>query len=351
MYISKNSNGYTIIELMISIVIGMMLIAAASATYIAQNRSFTAQDSVSEVNTQSKIAHDLVSNFIKSAGFGVALNMSIEPVNGYTEIITLVDSNSGPDAITVVGGFRKIGSLWPIGATPGVTSCTTPPSAPQGAVTVQIIYDNDLLASEGPNTTDRRYLSIDGIDFVEVSACTVGGNGNCGAAVTLNKALTQNFPLQDTNTDTFCNVGRPVYLIENITFCVNTADNTLRRIRRTTPAGMASCTGINTSLNEVLADNVEDLQLAYAVDADGNGEADDTLGDGLWNDFVDGGAVANPSTIKAVRVNVLARTEKPDPQYMNLGSRPASIENFTQPVVIDNFRRRWWQTIVNVRNN
>ena len=51
MHISKNNTGFTIIELLIAILISMMLIAAATATYIAQNRSFTAQESVSEVNT------------------------------------------------------------------------------------------------------------------------------------------------------------------------------------------------------------------------------------------------------------------------------------------------------------
>jgi Tfp pilus assembly protein PilW len=303
MLFSNNNNGYTIIELMISVLIGMMLIAAASATYIAQNRSFTAQESVAEVNTQSKIAHDLTSNDIRSAGFGVATDMSAEPVNGFSDIITPIDSTTTPDAITIVGGFRKVGSLWPTGSSPGV-SCASSPSAPMGASTVQIIYDSDIDDSEGPNASDRRYLSIDGIDFVEVSSCTIGGDNNCGSgSITLNKSLTV-----DTDDDGDCDVGRPVYLVEDITFCVNTTDNTLRRIRRN--ANAASCTGIGTSLDEVLADNVEDLQFAYAVDADNDGDADDTNGNGRLDDFVNGSAVADPSTIKAVRVNVLARTDR-----------------------------------------
>lgn len=348
MHISKNSNGYTLIELMIAVFIGMMLIAAASATYIAQNRSFTAQESVSEVNTQSKIAHDLVSNDIRSAGFGVALNMNLEPVNGYTNIITPVDNTSGPDAITVVGGFRKVGELWPVNVTPAA-ACPAPPVVPLGATSVQIVYDSNIGNSEGPNTSDRSFLSIDGIDFVQVSTCTIGTNGNCGAnTITLNNALSQNFPLADSNGDGNCN-GRPVYLVEDITFCVNTTDNTLRRIRRN--ANASSCTGISTSLDEVLADNVEDLQFTYAVDANGDGDADDTNGNGRLDDFINGSAVSDPSTIKAVRVNVLARTDRPDPGYRNMGSRPVWIENHEQTVVVDDFRRRWWQAIVSVRNN
>lgn len=348
MHISKNNTGFTIIELLIAILISMMLIAAASATYIAQNRSFTAQESVSEVNTQSKIAHDLASNDIRSAGFGVATNMSIEPVNGYTDIIIPIDSSTAPDAITVVGGFRKIGSLWPTGISPGV-SCTTPPNVALGTTVVKLIYDADIDDSEGPNASDRRFLNIDGIDFLEVSSCSIGADNNCTpASITLNKALSQNFPLVDNDGNGTCDVGRPVYLIEDITFCLNTTDNTLRKIRRN--ANAANCTGIGTSLNEILADNIEDFQLAYAIDANGDGDADDTNGNGRLDDFVNGSAVG-ASTIKAVRVNVLARTDRPDPQYRDMGSRPATIENRNEPVVVDDFRRRWWQTIVSVRNN
>lgn len=350
MHFSKNNNGYTLIELMISVLISMMLIAAASATYIAQNRSFTAQESVAEVNTQSKIAHDLVSNDIRSAGFGVALDMSIEPVNGIANIITPFDGGiAAPDAVTVVGGFRKIGSLWPVGSAPGI-SCINPPSVPLGTITVQIIYDSIINNSEGLNTTDRRFLSIDGIDFLEVANCGIGANNNCiGASITLNKRLTQDYPLVDNNGDNLCDVGRPVYLVEDITFCVNTNDNTLRKIRRN--ANAANCTGIGTSLNEVLADNIEDLQLSYARDTNGDGDINDPDNNGIQDDFVDGSAVADPSTIKAVRVNILARTGRPDQNYRNMGSRPVAIENHIQTVVTDDFKRRWWQIIVNVRNN
>ena len=350
MHTSKNSNGFSLIELMIAIFIGMMLIAAASATYIAQNRSFTAQESVSEVNTQSKIAHDLVSNDIRSAGFGVALDMSLEPVNGYTDIIIPVDSSTAPDAITVVGGFRKIGSLWPVGFDTDNTLCPIS-SDLQGATAIQIDYDSTIGNSQGPNASDRRFLSIDGIDFIEVSSCSIDTDtNNCDpSSITLNKPLSHNFPLIDNQGGANCDVGRPVYLVEDITFCVNTTDNTLRRIRRN--ANASSCTGISTSLDEVLADNIEDLQLAYAIDANGDGDADDTNGNGRLDDFLDGSAFTDFSTIKAVRVNVLARTDRPDPGYRNMGSRPAVIENHTQTIVIDDFRRRWWQAIVSVRNN
>ncbi|MCK5504131.1 MAG: prepilin-type N-terminal cleavage/methylation domain-containing protein, partial [Thermodesulfovibrionia bacterium] len=66
----RKDRGYSLVELMIAIVIGAILIAASSATYIAQNRSYTVQESVSEINSQAKTALDLIANDIRSAGFG-----------------------------------------------------------------------------------------------------------------------------------------------------------------------------------------------------------------------------------------------------------------------------------------
>ncbi|MBI5739672.1 MAG: PilW family protein [Nitrospirae bacterium] len=338
----RNDYGYTFAELIIAIFISLILIAGSFATYITQNRSFVTQESVSEVNTQSKIAHDLILNDIKGAGFGAPQEMNTDPVNGYTSVITPVDGNAAADAFTIVGGFRMIGTLWPVGIGPG-SAC--PNSVQMGSTQVRIIYSG----TDGPNTTDRQYLSIDGIDFVRVQACTLsGGTCDSSAGITFDKALTVDFPLVDTDGDGDCDAGRPVYLVEDATFCVD-ANSTLRRIRR--GAVLPACTGIAASDDEVVAEFVEDFQLAYAVDADGDGQVDDD-GSGIVDgpDFVDGSVIADPSTIRAVRVNILARSNRPDLNYDGQGDPPAVIENRNHAQTNDDFRRRWWQAIATMRN-
>ena len=108
MLLHKNMNGFSLTELMVAMVIGLILLGAVTTTYIAQNRSFSVQDSVTEVNTQSKIAHDMITNDIKGAGFGTPLDMDMDPVNSRTDIITPVDSSTSSDAITIVGGYMII---------------------------------------------------------------------------------------------------------------------------------------------------------------------------------------------------------------------------------------------------
>lgn len=338
----KNNHGYTLTELIIAIAIGLVLVAAASATYISQNRAYVTNESVSEVNTQSKIAQDLIITDIRSAGFGVPSNLNLNPVNGYTTIITPVDANNATDAVTIVGGFKLIGQLWPVGVAPGIPC---PSNVALGSTQVQIIY----AGTDGPNMADNRYMTIDGIDFVQVQGCALS-NGVClGNNITIDRPLSQNFPLLDNNGDGLCETGRPVYLIEDAAFCVD-ANSVLRRIRRN--ANPANCTGIASSEDDAIAENIEDLQFAYAIDANGDGQIDDINGSGTVDagDYQDGGLIADPTTIRAVRVNVLAMADRPDASFAGLGNPPALIENRGHNPLNDNFRRRWWQSLVKMRN-
>ncbi|HBH62017.1 MAG TPA: hypothetical protein DDX85_09835 [Nitrospiraceae bacterium] len=335
MKLCRDNNGYTIGELMVAIVISTLLISAAAATYIAQNRSYVTQESVSEINTQSKIAHDMISNDIKTAGFGVPDDMNVDPINGYTSVITPVDSSTQSDAVTIIGGFRRIGTLWPVGGGPGM-AC--PNEIKMGTTQVSII----LSGTAGANTADRRYLSFDGVDYVEVQSCTMSDDNCSSGIITLDRPLMATYPLIDNDGDNKCDEGRPVYLVEDLTYCID-ANATLRRIRRN--ADVAACAGTDTSDNEAIAENIEDLQFAYGLDADNNGMLD---GGGYITNW---SPISNdPAEIRTARVSVLARADKRDPDYAEQGIPPATIENRDHVQTADDFRRRWWQKTVTVRN-
>ncbi len=329
----RDSKGYTLVELLIALVVGMILIAATFATYIVQNRSYVSQERVSEINTQPKIAQGIVLNDTRSAGFGIPADLNDDPINTKTSIINAVDSTTSTDSITIVGGFRCVGTL--------------AGNAALGVISINIQYSNPGTSCDnpsggtGPNTSDRRYLSIDGIDFMEVSSCTIT-NSRCSASnpITLDRKLPNNVP-----------AGRPIYLVEDVTYCVN--GTTLRRIRRNANTG--TCQGISTSKTETIADNVEDLQFAFGEDLNGDGfldSSDDQNGDGVFdgNDFINWGSVGTPSNIRAVRINILARTDAEDPDFMGQGNPPSNIENRSHTATNDGYRRRWWQGVVTLRN-
>ena len=342
---NNSEDGYTLAELLIVMVISTILISAAGATYVTQNRSYIAQESVSEVNTQSKIARDLIVKDVKHTGFGTPWDMNVDPINARTTIIDPFDRTVGPDAVTIVGGFRQIGTLWPQAMNPG-DACPANPVVPIRTTAVKINY----IGNVRPNLADASYLSIDGIQFVRVNACTLT-DGFCDddGLITLDRPLAADFPILDLDDDGNCETGRAIYLVEDLSFCLNGTN--LMRIGRNGDA--IACTGFPTSQIDVLAENVESFQLAYGVDLNNDGMIDDwdTSGQIDAGDFIPAGLVADFNTIAAVRLNIVATSDRPDPDFAGLGSPPPLVENQAFPAVNDSLRRRWWQSIIAIRNH
>jgi len=114
----------------------------------------------------------------------------------------------------------------------------------------------------------------------------------------------------DSNANGSCDDGEgvPVYLIEDYTYQV--AGTELQRVRR--------LNSIDPDI-DIIAQNIEDLQFA----------------------------LLNNNT---VRVNILASTARPDPNFRGLGNPPETIENRNLPATNDALRRRWWRMEVAVRN-
>lgn len=97
-----------------------------------------------------------------------------------------------------------------------------------------------------------------------------------------------------------------------------------------------------------LASNVEDMQLAWFFDNNENNTIDlgEYRGDGVGADYVAQGM--NASLLREVRLNVVLRTESPDPEVTT--GNPIATENRTVAPTGDGFRRRVYTGIVRLRN-
>ncbi|MGQ9570332.1 MAG: prepilin-type N-terminal cleavage/methylation domain-containing protein [Thermodesulfovibrionales bacterium] len=281
--------GFTLIELMIAIFIGMIIIGTTYAIYISQQRSFTLQDQVAEMNYTSKIALDIISNDIRETGFGVPDDLktikrkdSCQGINGYLQNVNVTNRYNSTDEITILGGFRLVGS--------------TVSDVNAGSTTFK------LTSAERLNTTDRSYISFAGLSFAIVKE--VKGN-----TITL---------LNSTPVNKTYSAGTPVYLIENITYQV--INMKLQRVRR---LNIGNC-DTNPDV-DVIAENIDDFQIAEI----------DTDNDGIT---------------ERIRINILARTPMPDPNFQGKGNPPPQIEDRRHNQTNDSFRRRWWQMEVDLRN-
>ncbi len=335
----KAEGGFTLIELLIVVVIGMILIGAIYAVYSAQERSFSAQDQVAEMNSSSRIALEIVANGIREMGFGLPSREKLSDVggvNGYTNVLTVTDSATAPDTLTIVGGFTKVGTLCEkVGG-----GAIGPDDKSLRLVPLPNVTTIDL------NNGDKKYVNFAGYAFGVVTA---GGGGAFN--ITLQSGIGKSFPkYSDLNGNGACDDGEgvPVYLVENQTFeVVNDATcgcRVLQRVRRR-PIG-----GGGTPDVEVLTQYVEDFQVAYGVDTNNDGVVDDFRysppNNGVLNVSLD--------KVLKIRLNLLVRSGRPDLSLQAAALRqnpPALIENNNNhPATNDNFRRRWWQMEIDLRN-
>lgn len=311
----STDSGFTLVELMIAIVIGMILIGSIYGTFISQQSSFTTQDQVAEMNTASKVALDMIVNDIREIGFCVP-EAGTYTINGFANVIIATDSTTTPDSITVIGGSRRAGTLCSNAAGNAISSTDTQ---------LILVPLSGYTQLDNINTTDKKNISIAGISFGIVTA-----GGGATTTITLQNSIGKKFPkYTDSNGNEVCDDGEgmPVYLVEDITYQV--VGTQLKR-------------GTN-----VIAENIEDFQIAYGVDTDS---------DGIVNDFRYSPPNNKPlvlltDKVLSIRVNILATTARQDPSFQGQGKPPNPIENRNNHVATnDSLRRRWWRMEVGVRN-
>jgi len=313
--------GFTLIELMISLVISMVIIGAIYGSYISQQRSFVAQDQVAEMNSTSKIALDMIVNDIRETGFGLP-DAGTYNINGFTNFIAAINSTTAADQITLLGGFRRAGTLCSNSAGEVISPSDTQLILRRPADSSQWIINNGESAD----------ISFGGISFAVI---TVGPGTGASATITILNAIGKGFPkYTDINENGLCDdrEGVPVYLVEDNTYRV--VDTQLQRVRR--------LNGASPEI-DVIAENIEDFQIAYGYDTDNNGIIDPAT------EFVN----APPATdrLLRIRLNLLARTARADPNYQEQGNPPDKIEDREHDETTkDSLKRRLWQMEVALRN-
>lgn len=306
-----SENGLTLMELLVAIAMTTIVVAAVFTTFIVQQRSFGTQDQVAEMVQSSKIAFNMLTDTIRNAGLGYP-EFEQPNINGNSLVFEAVDSgaNGGPDSITLIGGFRMVATL--------------AQALGFGSNQMRI----DYIDEPEFNLTDKSHISIDGIGYARIIGCTsFTAEGKCQASgiITLDRTVNVSYP-----------VGRPVYIIEDITFCVN-GNRELQMRKRGADSG--SCTGGGDV--DTILQNVDDLQFGYGVDTNNDNVIE-------WYDTPPAG-----NTVSAIRVGLVTRTMRED-QDLSPASKPYSangitLENNTTPDN-DRFRRMVWQMIVKIRN-
>lgn len=326
--------GFSLIELMIAMAMFSVVSLAGFTVLSSGQKSSVMNDEVVKIQQSVRLALELISRDIRMAGYGNPATPSSVPYtgNGCTSTINPTNSSTGPDSIAIITMDRVIGRLQQ--------------NAPLGTATSTSTIVLDSVT--GLSTND--FVTLDGLFTAAVTAINTG-------AKTLTLGTTIQTP-QTFNGDAV-GTGTQVVRLTCVKYTVNTTTNQLMRQDDSTGA-------------VAVVDGIEDLQLAYGVDADGDGRIDDKSGSG-GIDCLDltpnslASAVTNsvgcsgtpptsvstpptattPTTVRVVRISVVGKAGKKDKEFVTSSAVSVEDHNIASTT---GYRRRVLTRTVSLRD-
>jgi type IV pilus assembly protein PilW len=122
----KKAEGFTLIELMVAIAIGMVVLAGVTTTFMSQIKFYTAQEQVNEMEQNARGALDVITRELKMAGYkpnggtvtGVTYNTSQLMIEADVDGSGVIDNTNDSTIERIIYAFnsankqitRKMGS-------------------------------------------------------------------------------------------------------------------------------------------------------------------------------------------------------------------------------------------------
>ena len=261
----RKNKGITLIELLVALVISGILVGGIYRTFIGQQKTYTVQERVVDMQQNVRASINRMMTEIRMAGFGNVSMLLPAPygsglgvtIGGTTYNDVVNPNNPVAGSVTILSGM-------------GSTTITGFPALNQ--ITV-----NSLTDSQGNtlfDTGDRQYVSVGGVESYRIT--NIAGN-----TLTLSGNLTYAHP-----------VNTLVFAIRAVSYQV---DGTLTLLRDEIPRPSTQA----VAQPQPVADNIDNLQFVY-FNANGNPPAQN-------------------ADVRVIEVTLRARTDSSDPDYKSDG--------------------------------
>lgn len=331
----KNSRGFSLIELLISTVIGLIVIAGSVNVVVSSKTSFYSQEEMSYIQDNARFAIDVLSRDIRMAGYmgcatpGIAqiANSVVDTTGGFITTGAMqgfdfeAGTNSYPNAFRarVKDGTDAI----LVRRSDNANALNVKKHKPKSA-TIQIWGNHEFMPGTTLMIADAscRHVGIFQVSGpASVPASTIVHNTNTGGGNPSNnctKVLKGDFECNSSCTPTNCDGyssktgaygpgSKVMQFVSNAYYIADSlaSPGTPALVRQTLLTN-----GVISTRADEIAQGVEDMQMIYGVDSDDDGEVDqyrkaddmDVNGDGVtdaedWN------------LALAVKLNLIIRSE------------------------------------------
>lgn len=319
----RRTSGFTMIEMLVAVAILGIVVAGVMETFVVQNRAYTVVDETTEAQQNLRAISYLIERDVRATGFMVeegAAACGIDNTN-QPDTLFLTDTEPvNPDKATTAA----------LGAT--VIAGYSSSVSEKYLVLDDVVIDRDAAPADayfdtsGDGVADSDFAVGRGAILVDTS--NPGRGTACGLVTAVNAAGNS----VRVDFQNFITTGGGTLVLVPATAYSVDANSTLLR------NGMA------------LASDVEDLQVAYFIDIDENGQVT-TASEYPGSDIspVDYASKdTDHSKLREIRFNIVVRSRNTDPSYSE--GFVQATENRGAVGVNDGFRRRVFTSTVRPRN-
>jgi len=317
-------SGFSLLEMVIAFTILAIIVTAVLQRFVVENRTYSVTDQVIEAQQNLRVVAWLLERDARMTGFMVPEAASL----------CGIDAAAGPDSVW----FSDADAIDPNGQQ-------------RNALGAEV--QSGYFSSIGTHSLLVDDVTLDGVPFYDTD-----GDGVADADFTVDGGAIL-VDLDDPGRGTACGLVRDVstgrVVVEFETELTPSPSPRLLLV----PAHVyqVDLTGADPVLlrnRRLLATDVEDLQLAFFFDRDGDGVIDDP--DQATGELPggEGGAPLYDAVdwdnrdLREVRVNLVTRTRADDPTYDQ--GQVQTTGNRVAPALQDGFRRRIHSSTVRVRN-
>ena len=336
---SKHSNaGFSLVELMIGMLLGVMLLAGAASIYLASKQSFTEVEQVATLSDNSRFALQTLTDSLRHIGFtgqgynnSIDIDSSIATVSGDCTGIAAAYNLAQP-----LRGARTAGT-YDDGVNRSAFSCITDARSATDMLIIKHVVSAPLWDADPDDPNAVRNGVIDFPNTLDSSTTYVMTNN--AVARLFDGADTP--PTITTGGDIPNGTAWP-YLFEIYYVRNSTVPQLSRKFLRWNGAS-------NDVVTEDLAAGVENLHFLFGRDTDDDGEVD-TYDDINDLNTAPGGATAAWAQVSSIEAYMLVRNAVADPQYIDEKSYVLGDITPVPNAANNNFRRMVMHTSVSMRN-
>jgi type IV pilus assembly protein PilW len=294
----RKQRGFTLVELMIALVLGLLLMSGVAQVFSSSNRTYRVHEGLSRIQENGRFAMEFLKRDIRMADFwGCAnriskLTNNLDPLNGGTSwqynfgnggLVGTDGGGNSPDSIILRGAF-------------GAGLVVQPPYGPQASAGIKV--PPNTLLSQGSIAV---VSDCEAADVVQITNIITGTNPtlehNTGAAVTPGNYNATN-PGCPGGGNAHClskvyEGDAQIFLVRSIAYSIGTG-----------ASGQPALFRNDGATNLELVDGVANLQILYGEDNDAPGAA----GFGTADYFVPAGSVTDMENVVSVKISLLLQS-------------------------------------------